>query len=309
VSLTLQILLSGLAAGSAYGLIAIGYVVVYRLTGIVHFALGEFAALGVFIALFLTVGRGPTTAATASSGRFAVALLVALVVVGAVGAGSYFAVIHPYLVRYSTLGWVAATIAIAFAIQSSLSLLFGRPAYVFPDALPFDRIGREGTVSFAGAVFQVRSVFVIGLGVVLALAISLALQRTRFGRGLEAIAADVEGARLVGVPVDRFIGMAFGIVGALAVVIAIAAAPSGPFSVNSGTLLGLKGLLAALVVGFTSAGRAFAAGLVLGVVETAIASGHLFGYSLGTSYREVLPLGFVLLLLAFRGRGLALSSR
>jgi branched-subunit amino acid ABC-type transport system permease component len=85
-------------------------------------------------------------------------------------------------------------------------------------------------------------------------------------------------------------------------VIAVAAAPSGPFSVTTGTLLGLKGLVAALVVGFGSPGRAFAAGLGLGVVEAAIASGEIGGHALGPSYREVLPLAFALLLLAARSR-------
>ena len=109
------------------------------------------------------------------------------------------------------------------------------------------------------------------------------IQRTRFGRGLQAIAEDVEGARIVGVPHDRYVGLAFGLVGALAVVIAVAAAPSGPFSVTTGTLLGVKGLVAAVVVGFVSPLRAFAAGLGLGVVEAGIASGELFGHGFGPS--------------------------
>jgi branched-subunit amino acid ABC-type transport system permease component len=67
-------------------------------------------------------------------------------------------------------------------------------------------------------------------------------------------------------------------------------------------LLGVKGLVAALVVGFVSPARSFAAGLLLGVVESAIASGRLFAHGIGPSYREVLPIGFALLLLAYRAR-------
>src|SRR5581483_577991 len=99
-----------------------------------------------------------------------------------------------------------------------------------------------------------------------------------------------------------YVGLAFGLVWGLAVVIAVAAAPSGPFSVTTGALLGVKGLVAALAVGFVSPTRSFAAGLVLGVVESAIASGQLFGHGIGPSYREVLPIGFALLLLAYRAR-------
>ena len=122
MNLTLQVILTGLAAGSVYGLLAVGHTLVYRLTGIVHFALGDLVGLGVFIALFVTAGRGPVTASSASSWRFLAGLAVALVAVAAVGSGSYFAVIHQYLVRGSTLGWVAATVAIAFAIENILAV-------------------------------------------------------------------------------------------------------------------------------------------------------------------------------------------
>jgi branched-chain amino acid transport system permease protein len=302
VSLSVQILLSGLAAGSVYGLLAVGYVLVYRLTGIVHFALGDLVGLGVFVALFVTAGRGGVTQADASSWRFVAGLAVALLVIPLLTAGSWFGIIQPQVERGSTLRWVAATAAIAFAIQSFLLTVFDRPAYVFPDPLPFQRAGRDGVVSVAGATFQLRSLFVIGLGLVLAAAVGYVAGRTRFGRGLEAIAEDVEGASVVGVPYDRFVGLAFGLVGAVVVVIAVAAAPSGPFSATTGTLLGVKGLVAAVVVGFASPLRAYVAGLALGVVEAAIASGQVSGHGLGPSYREVLPFLFVLLLLAFRGR-------
>src|SRR6478752_7271350 len=64
MSLTLQILLTGLAAGSVYGLLAVGNTLVFRLTGIVHFALGDLVGLGVFVALLVTSGRGPVTQAS-----------------------------------------------------------------------------------------------------------------------------------------------------------------------------------------------------------------------------------------------------
>ena len=114
--------------------------------------------------------------------------------------------------------------------------------------------------------------------------------RTRFGRGLQAIDAGRRRRAVVGVPSDRYVGLAFGLVGALAVVIAIAAAPSGPFSVTTGMLLGVKGLVAALVVGFRSPMWAFVAGLALGVVEAGIASGTISGHGLGPAYREVVPI-------------------
>ena len=61
MSLALQVIVTGLAAGGVYGLVAVGYSVIYRLTGIVHFAYGELIALGVFVTLLVAAGTGPVT--------------------------------------------------------------------------------------------------------------------------------------------------------------------------------------------------------------------------------------------------------
>ena len=61
MSLALQILVTGLAAGGVYGVVAIAYTLIYRLTGVVHFALGELIALGVFVTLLVAAGTGPVT--------------------------------------------------------------------------------------------------------------------------------------------------------------------------------------------------------------------------------------------------------
>jgi branched-chain amino acid transport system permease protein len=302
MSLALQILVTGLAAGGVYGLVAVGYSLVYRLTGVVNFAYGDLIGLGMFTTLFVAAGTGPVTQQTAGGARFLLALALGLVVCVAAGIGSYLYAVQPYVRRGSTIGWVAATVAIAFAIRSILSAVFERPAYVFPDPLPFRDIGRSGFVTVAGASLQVRSFFVIAVALALAALAGLTLDRTRFGRGLQAIAADDEGARIVGVPVDRLVALAFGLAGGLAALAAIVAAPSGSITPETGALLGLKGLVAALIVGFGSPFRAMLAGLVLGVAEATIANAHIGALELGPEYREVLPLVIVLLLIAVRPR-------
>lgn len=300
MSLALQIVVTGLAAGAVYGLVAVGHSVIYRLTGIVHLAYGDLVALGVFTTLLVAAGTGPVTQQTANGPRFALALVVGLVVCIAAGTGSYLFAVQPYLARGSTIGWVAAIVAIAFAIRSVLAAVFTRSSYVFPDPLPFRRIGREGFVSVGGASLQVRAFFVIVVAVVLAAAAGWALERTRWGRALRAISDDDEGARVVGVPVDVLVAIAFGLAGGLAALAAIVAAPSGGVNVDTGALLGLKGLVAALVVRFGSPLRAMVAGLVLGVVEATIANAHVGSLELGPSSREIVPLVAVLLYVALR---------
>jgi branched-subunit amino acid ABC-type transport system permease component len=300
MSLALQILVTGLAAGGVYGLIAVGYSLIYRLTGIVHLAYGDLIGLGMFTTLFVAAGTGPVTQQTASGARFLLALVVGLVVCVAAGTGSYLYAVQPYVRRGSTIGWVAAIVAIAFAIRSILSAVFDRPGYVFPDPLPFRDIGRSGFVTVAGASLQVRSFFVIAVALALAGLAGLTLNRTRFGRGLQAIAADDEGARIVGVPADTLVALAFGLAGGLAALAAIVAAPSGSITPQTGALLGLKGLVAALVVRFGSPLWAMVAGLGLGVIEATIANAHIGSLELGPAYREVIPLVLVLVWVALR---------
>lgn len=297
MNLTLQVVLSGLAAGGLYGLLAIGYSMLYRLTGIVHFALGDLVGLAVFTTLLVSAGLTPATHETAG-GRFALGVVVGIAVTVVVGVATYFLAVHLYLVRASTIGWIGATIAVAFAIRATLGAIFTRPAYAVPDPFGLDRVGRDGVVTVAGATFQLRSLVVFAVALALAGLVAFVVERTRFGSGLAAISADVDAARLVGVPVDRFVGIAFGAAGALAAVAALVAAPGAPFSVDTGTLLGLKGLVAAVAVGFASPWRSFAAGVALGIVETALANASF----LGPEYRDVVPIAAVIVLLALRRR-------
>src|SRR3954468_24340125 len=106
VALALQILAGGFAAGGIYGLVAVGHSLVYRLTGVVHFAFGELIALGVFATLFFAAGTAPVTSTSVGGGRFLLAVLGGLALVAAASAGSYWFAVQPYQLRGSTVGWV-----------------------------------------------------------------------------------------------------------------------------------------------------------------------------------------------------------
>jgi branched-chain amino acid transport system permease protein len=304
VSLALQILVAGLAAGGVYGLLAAGLELVFRLTGVVHFALGELVGLAVFVTLLVAAGTGPVTQTSVGGARFLLAIAVGFVVCVGAGAATYLLAVQPYLSRGSTIGWVAATLAVGTAIRAGLQAGFGRPAYVFPDPLPFNRIGHEGFVTVGGASIQVRGLFVLVVALALAGGASWALTHTRSGSGLRAIVEDADGARMVGVPLERLVTLAFALAGGIAAIAAIAAAPSAPFSADTGTLLGLQGLIAAVAVGFRSPLRAFGAGLVLGVIESAISDASIGGHALGPQYATLIPVAAALALLELdRRRG------
>src|SRR5215213_10888213 len=86
VDITLQVAVSGLAAGAVYGLVAVGHSLVYRLTGVVHFAFGELIAVAVFATLLVAAGTSPVTSTSVGGGRFALAVVAGLVVVAAASA-------------------------------------------------------------------------------------------------------------------------------------------------------------------------------------------------------------------------------
>jgi branched-chain amino acid transport system permease protein len=300
VSLLVQVIVTGLAAGGVYGLVAVGLSLIYRLTGVVYFAFGDLVSFAVFTTLLVAAGTAAVSQTSVPPARFLLAVTLALVCCVALGRATYILFIEPFLLRGSTLGWVAATLAIAFALRGMIGAVFTRPAYTFPDPLPFDELGHDGLVTIAGATVQIRSFFVIGLAALLAGLAAWTLERTRFGRALQAIASDVEGARFVGLPVEGLVGLTFGLVGGLAALAAVVAAPSAPFSVDTGTLLGLKGLVAALIVRFGSPWAAFAAGLGVGVAEAAIDNLRIGDVGLGSQYGEIVPLAFALCLIAYR---------
>jgi branched-chain amino acid transport system permease protein len=300
VSLALQVLVSGIAAGAVYGLVAIALVLVYQLTGIVYFAFGDLVGLAVFAALLVAAGTGPVTQTNVGALRFLAALVIGTLVCIATSAAAYWLAVHPHVERGSVVGWIAGTIAIAYAARTSIDVFFTRPSYVFPDALPFEDVGEAGFVRVGGASIQVRAFFVIAVGFALAALATVVLRRSKLGRGLRAIESDVQGAALSGIPVTALIATAFGLTGGLAALAAVVAAPSSSFGVDQGSLLGVKALVAALVVGFSSPLAGFVAGLGVGVVEAGIANLHIAGFQLGPAYHEVLPIAFVLVFLAAR---------
>ena len=178
MAVVLQILASGFAAGAVYGLIAVGHAVVFRLTGVIHFAFGELIALGVFATLYVAAGSGPVSQTSVGGLRFVVALIVGLVVTAAASAGSYLLAIEPYRARGSLIGWVGASLAVAFAVRTLLQVSFDRSAYVFPDPIPFHRIGSDGFWHVGGATIQARSLFVAAAALALAGLATYLLRRT-----------------------------------------------------------------------------------------------------------------------------------
>jgi branched-chain amino acid transport system permease protein len=304
--LVVQVVIAGLAAGAVYGLVAIGLTLVWRLTSVIHLAYGSLVGGSVFLALLIAAGTSPVTSSSVGTARYLLAVAVTLIASGVAGALVYLGILRPFLDRGSVLGWVGATVGIAFAVQGALTPAFSREAYVLPDPLPFSRwrpINIPG-----GATIQWRTLWVLAAGLVLAAAAGYVLTRTRFGVAVSAVSSEPLGAQIVGLPVARLTTIAFALAGALAAAGGIVGGPSGgTITTQTGLLLGLKALAAALIAGFGTPGRVFRAALLLGVFEAAAVSLHVPGLpslGLGPAWRNVAPIGLALIVIAFRSAGL-----
>jgi len=295
VGIVLQAVIAGLAAGAVYGLVAVGFSLVYRLTSVLQFAHGHLVGAAQFVAIAVAFGTGPALASGASGGRFAVALVAVLSISALAGFAVYRLALRPF--RGSAIGWIGVTVALAFAIEGTLTAVFPRESYALPDPLPF---GRWRALRLPdGASIPPRALYVLGVGLIVAVIARIITRHGSFGAALSAIASEPLGARLVGLPVERYLGFAFAIAGVLAGIAGLIGSPgSNVADLHTGALFGLKAIAAAIIGGLVEPERVFVAALGIGVFESLIATLPAGGG--GVAWRDVAPLLLAVAVLAVR---------
>ncbi|MDA0161546.1 hypothetical protein OM076_14815 [Solirubrobacter ginsenosidimutans] len=288
-----QALVTGLATGAAYGLIALGFTLVQRLTGVLAFAHGDVLIGAVFVAVLAVIGTMPV-AAPLGFGSVILLAVVAVVAGAALSATVYAVAIRPF--RGDVLGWVASSLAAGLLVRELVGMPFAQQAYALPDPL-----GSPGSIGLGGGVtVPVRALEVLALGLLVGVAVERALATTGAGAVMRAVADDARAAALLGVPTERVVIIAFLLAGALAGFAGLLIAPQAPIGLQDGVLLGLKGMTAALLGRLGSLRLALAGGLVLGVLEGFI----LASSSLGARWADTIVLALLAVLAATRPRGL-----
>ena len=287
-----QALVTGLATGAAYGLIALGFSLVHRLTRVLAFAHGDIVSGAVFIAVLAVIGTVPV-AAPLGAGE-AIALTVCALAAGAaLSAAVYALAVRPF--RGDVLGWVAGGLAAGLLVRELLGLPFAQQAYALPDPL-----GSPGTLSLGEVIVPVRALIMLAIGLAVGVLVERVLAVTGAGAVMRAVSDDREAAALLGVPTERVVIVAFLLAGALAGLAGLLIAPQAPIGLEDGVLLGLKGMAAALLGRLGSLRLAIAGGLAIGAVEGLI----LAEPSLGAQWADVIILALLAVLAATRPRGL-----
>jgi len=285
----LQLTIAGVALGAVYGLIALGFVIIYRATKVFNFAHGELLMLGAFLMVtFLSTGL-----------PWAVALALAAIGTGLVGATFERTVLRRFVGRPIFVP-IIITILFAFVLRVGVIAIYGVERRGL--RTPWDTVG---AVDLGGVVVTNNRIATIVAASLALFAVYLVLQRTRIGVAMRASASDQEAAMATGIAIGRIIGSTWFLAGGAA---AIAGVFLGLFPRSVDPALGfiaLRAFPAVLVGGLDSPSGAVVAGLGLGVLEV-LTQGYVnpqlgqFGQNLHT----VLPYVAMILVLMVRPYGL-----
>lgn len=288
-----QLITSGITQGSIYALIALGFVTIYAVTGIINFSQGEFAVIGAFIAITASqqtsLFRGQATVGLEWP------LLVAIVagVIGAVLVGVLLYRLGIQPARHaSPLSQIVVTIGASIALRGLTLLAWGTDPYRLPPFTP----GKP--LRLLGAAITLQSLWVIGLTVVAVVGLYLFFQYTLIGKALRASASNPAAARLMGIDTRRMGLIAFALSAALGALGGIVIAPLTFMTYDRGLMLALKGFVAMIVGGLTNPFGAVVGGLVLGVVES-LAAGLL-----ASGYKDAFTFAVLFVVLLVRLGGL-----
>lgn len=279
----LQVLISGISQGCIYGLIALGFVLIYKATETVNFAQGELMMLGAFLGLTATAGMGLS---------YWAAIPVALIGMALVGLLIERATLRPILGQ-PAFAVVIVTIGLGYVARGAVTMVpfWGTETHTLP--APFrDKIIRAGEL-----VISMEHVVIIAATMLLCAVLFLFFRYSRIGIAMQAASQNQLAAYYMGIPVRRLNGFIWAISAAVAALAGVLLAPITFVHVNMG-FIGLKAFPAAVVGGFGSLPGAIVGGLVIGVVES------LAGVYLPEGFKDVAAYVVVLAMLMVKPTGL-----
>lgn len=279
----LQYVVSGLTTGAIYALLALGFVAIYNVTGIINFAQGESAMLG---ALMMVSLRSKLDL------PLPLAFALTVVIVAALGAATHWLTIRPAR-NASRVTLIIITIGASVAIRGAALVLWGTDSY------PLAAFTRGQPVQLWSVVVQRQSLWVLGTTIVSVAGLHLFFQHTMLGKAVRACAVNRLAARLMGVYHDRMGMLSFALGAALGAVGGAVIAPITYATYDMGAMLGLKGFVAAIMGGLTSSPGAVAGGFLLGVLESTGAG------LISSGAKNAIAFAILLAILFFRPRGLS----
>jgi len=279
----IQLLVAGLATGGIYALVAIGFTLLWQTSQTINFAQGEFVMLPAFFMLIAMRALG-----VPFWGAVAIGIAASVIVLGVL----FKRLLVDPMIRHGVLPLAIATMALALFLKEAVKDFYGA------EAQPFPPLAADINVSFLGATVALQSLIVLAIALGAVIALQLFLNRTHTGRRMQATAQNPTVARILGIPVERMILLAFVINAVLAALASALVTPIYLAKFSNGEYLGIAAFIAAIVGGFNQVRGAIAGGLLIGVLDNLAAS------YVSTQYRAAVPLIFLILVILFRPQGL-----
>ncbi|WIG93307.1 branched-chain amino acid ABC transporter permease [Myxococcus sp. SDU36] len=293
----LQHLINGLAAGTIYALVALGYTMVYGVLKLINFAHGDVMMVGVYMgyATAFALGRDMRSSLVGVAVVFAVAMLGCALLGFFIERFAYRPLREkPRLTALITA--IGISFALSYGFQLDIGFLPGAAPRAFPEVIaPVEWlvIGDRDVVVWNWQVIS------FGIAVALMVGLQYLVFRTRFGQAMRAVSWDHRVAALMGIPTDRVIALTFMLSSALAAGAGLLyAIKDTSVSPLMGLYVGLKAFVAAVIGGIGHVQGAVVGGLVLGLVEE-----FVVGYAAST-WRDAVAFGFLILVLLVKPGGL-----
>lgn len=278
----LQLLFTGIGVGSIYALVALGFVLIYRATNVVNFAQGDFAMLGAFSMVVLSIDWGLP---------YWLSILITLAVMMLFGGLFNLTVYYPLRNR-SFLPVVISTIGASIFLENGVLAAYGPR----PQSLPTVFTGQG--FRFGDVFLDSQYLLIIALTALMVAFQFFFFERTFVGKKLQAVSQDKEMAALLGVSVSRMIMITFIYSATLGALAGILVAPILFVSVGMGSSIALKAFAASIIGGFGEVTGAIIGGLALGVIET-------FGAAyLSVPYKDAFAFLALFVILLIRPQGI-----
>ena len=291
----LQVLFQGLALGSIYALVALGFVLIIRATNVVNFAQGDFAMLGGYAMILFTVGMPGNPElhipGFATHLPYWLAIVLAAGVMAIIGVAFNYGVYYPLRNR-SFLPVLISTLGASIFLQNTVLALFN------PQPRPLEKLFNVEGVTIGG-VFLDSQYLVILVFTILAVAFRyFFFEHTLIGKKLQATSQDKDMARLLGIPVTLMIIITFVYSAVLGGLAGMLVAPILFVSIGMGSTIALKAFAATIIGGFGDVAGAIVGGIIIGVIESFAA------YYISVPYKDAYAFLALFLVLLFRPQGI-----
>ncbi len=277
----LQQLIGGVALGCVYGLIALGFVLIYKATEVVNFAQGEIMMLGAFLSYTFIATFGL---------NYWIGFALCLVCMAIIGSVIERLVVRPIL-GYPQFSIVMATIGLGLVLRALAGIIWGT------DDLRLETPFTGGVVRVGQLVLSSDSLSIIVATAVLCAVLYAFFRFTRIGIAMQATSQNMLAAYYMGIPVKRMFSLIWSLSAAVACAAGILLAPITLIHANLG-FLGIKAFPAAVLGGFGSIPGAVAGGILIGIVES------LSGFYLPEGFKDVAAYIVLLAVLLWRPQGL-----